>query len=126
MLRPNSLMMTVNSISLNKRFFKRSEKVIARTPSIVVMFTSPSSNSRSLSFPSAGIVLSGSVPQPPKSLSFHDKDSVGSGSPPILILSSTISSLNLTFLEFRSLSEWETPSPLLPKSCKLESIFIIN
>ncbi|TYG99632.1 hypothetical protein ES288_A10G210400v1 [Gossypium darwinii] len=106
MLRLNNLTMTVNSISLNRIIFMRSEKVIAGTPSIVVAFTSPLSNSKSLLLPSVGTVQSGpeSPVKPPKSLSFHDKVGFGSGSPSIEMYSSTKLSLNLTFLVFRSLS----------------------
>ncbi|TYH90698.1 hypothetical protein ES332_A13G067400v1 [Gossypium tomentosum] len=107
MLRPSSLTMTINSISLNKIFFIQSEKVIAGTPSIVVVFTYPSSNSKSLSLPSIGTIRSepDSTVKPPKSLSFNDKVSFGSGSPSIVMSSSTKLSLNLTFLVVRSLSE---------------------
>ncbi|TYH12279.1 hypothetical protein ES288_A06G054700v1 [Gossypium darwinii] len=102
MLCPSSLTMTVNSISLNNIFFNRSKKVIARTPSIVVVFTSPSSNSRSLSLPTVGTVRSrpDSPVNPSKNLSFHDKDCFGSGSPPIVMSSTTKLSLKLTFLVF--------------------------
>ncbi|TYI33625.1 hypothetical protein ES332_A04G147300v1 [Gossypium tomentosum] len=85
--------MTVNSISLNRIFFIRSENVMAGTPSIVVLFTSPSSNSK----PEIPV-------KPPKSLSFHDEVGFGSSSPSIVMSSSTKLSLNLTFLVFRSLS----------------------
>ncbi|TYI09688.1 hypothetical protein ES332_A09G090800v1 [Gossypium tomentosum] len=106
MLRRNSLTMTINSISLKRISFIRFEKVIAGTPSIMAVFTSPSSNLRSLLLPSVGAEQSKaeSTVRPPKSLSFHNKVSFGFGSLSIIVSSSTKLSLNLTFLVFRSLS----------------------
>ncbi|TYH01884.1 hypothetical protein ES288_A09G095600v1 [Gossypium darwinii] len=107
MLRRNSLTMTINSISLKRISFIRFEKVIAGTPSIMAVFTSPSSNLRSLLLPSVGAEQSkaeSTTVRPPKSLSFHNKVSFGFGSLSIIVSSSTKLSLNLTFLVFRSLS----------------------
>ncbi|TYG85585.1 hypothetical protein ES288_A13G067000v1 [Gossypium darwinii] len=105
MLRPSSLTVTINSISLKRISFIRSEKVIAGTPSIMVVFTSPSSNSKSLSLPSVITVRSeaDSTVRPLKSLSFHDIIGFGFRSPSIVMSSSTKLSLNFTFLVFQSL-----------------------
>ncbi|TYH09478.1 hypothetical protein ES288_A07G099100v1 [Gossypium darwinii] len=106
MLCPSNFTKTVNSISLNKISFIRSEKVTAGTSSIMVVFTTHSSNSKSFSLPAIGTERSkaNSTVWPPKSLSFHDMTDCESGSPAIIVSSSTKCSLNLTFLVFRSLS----------------------
>ncbi|TYH60888.1 hypothetical protein ES332_D07G010700v1 [Gossypium tomentosum] len=74
MLRPNSLRMTVNSISLNSMSLMRSEKAIAGIPLTMDIFTSPSISSKSISsfskIPSR--FPSDEATPPPKSLSLKD------------------------------------------------------